>query len=116
VRHRRTSFTHPDPATHVLQKLVLRAGADGVAKVIAKGRGGQIGLPGLPLTALPLRVQVVNGAGQCWEASYATTLANDAGRLKAKSANRRRGWVAGGGDDDARSARERTGRRGCPLP
>jgi hypothetical protein len=52
--------------------VVLRAGPDGAAKVIAKGRGGAIGVPRLPLTALPLRVQLVNAAGQCWEATYSS--------------------------------------------
>jgi hypothetical protein len=78
-------FKHPDSAPRILQSLTLRAGANGKAKVTAKGKGAGLELPGLPLVGLPFRVQLVNGGGECWEASYGTTLKNDSQRLKAKS-------------------------------
>lgn len=51
-------------------KLTLAAGADGKAKILAKARGSHLGLDPLPW-AQPVRVQLVNGEGECWEASYA---------------------------------------------
>jgi acyl-homoserine lactone acylase PvdQ len=79
------TFTHSDAASRVLQKLTLHAGADGKAKIIARGKGGLLDLPSLPLVGLPLRVQLVNGNGECWEATYSATLQDDSDRLNAKS-------------------------------
>ncbi len=79
------TFTQPAPGARVLQKLVLRAGPDGRAKIVAKGRGANLALPSLPVVGMPLRAQLVNGAGTCWEASYSAVLHNDSTRLKAKS-------------------------------
>jgi cysteine-rich repeat protein len=52
-----------------LLKLDLRAGIDGKAKILAIGRGANLPMPVLPL-ATPLRVQLLAGNGQCWEAVY----------------------------------------------
>jgi acyl-homoserine lactone acylase PvdQ len=86
---RRTStgwrFTQPDAAPRALQKIVLRAGPDGQAKAQVKGRGAGLALPALPLVGLPLRVQLVNTAGTCFEAAYPATLRNDSVLLKARS-------------------------------
>jgi acyl-homoserine lactone acylase PvdQ len=79
------TFSQRSPGPRVLQKLVLRSGVDGRAKMLAKGRGAGLALPALPLTGLPLRAQLVNSAGTCWEASYATTVRNDSTKLKARS-------------------------------
>jgi acyl-homoserine lactone acylase PvdQ len=68
-----------------IQQLVLRAGVDGKAKITLKARGPQLATPALPITHLPVRVQLVNDAGSCWSASYATTQKNQTGTFKAKS-------------------------------
>jgi acyl-homoserine lactone acylase PvdQ len=78
-------FRHPDPAPRTLQTLTLRAGGDGKAKAIAKGKGAGLGLPALPITGLPVRVQLVNSDGECWEAVYGSALANGSDRFKAKN-------------------------------
>jgi acyl-homoserine lactone acylase PvdQ len=78
-------FKHADPAPRVLQTLTLRAGPDGKARVIAKGKGAGLALPSLPLAGFPLRAQLVNADGACWEAGYPTALRNDTVRFKAKS-------------------------------
>jgi hypothetical protein len=82
-----TGFTYANktPGPRGLQKLVLRAGADGKAKLLAKGKGGVLELPPLPISNLPIRVQLVNDAGACWTATYGTTLQNLGDRLRAKS-------------------------------
>ncbi len=79
------TYSQRSPGTRVLQKLVLRSGPDGRAKILAKGRGAGLSLPALPLSGLPLRVQLVSDTGVCWEAGYATTVRNDSTKLKARS-------------------------------
>jgi hypothetical protein len=68
-----------------VQQLTLRAGVSGKGQIGVKGRGLVLETPDLPISTLPIRVQLVNGLGECWEATYATTLRNQDDRLKAKS-------------------------------
>jgi acyl-homoserine lactone acylase PvdQ len=79
------TFAHPDAAPRVLQKLILRSGPDGKAKLVAKGKGGLLSLPALPIADLPLHAQLVSTDGQCWEATYAVIVRNDGAQLKAKN-------------------------------
>jgi hypothetical protein len=64
----------------------LKAGVAGKAKVLVKGKGESLALPGMPL-ALPLRVQVQRAGGQCWEAVYSGTgvVKSDATRFVGKA-------------------------------
>lgn len=68
-----------------VQQLVLRAGGDGKAKILFKARGPTLQTPTLPIAHLPVRVQLTNTDGACWDAAYSTTQKNDAGTFKAKS-------------------------------
>jgi hypothetical protein len=68
-----------------VQQLTLRAGVAGKAQIGLKARGPALATPDLPVQALPIRVQLVSTTGQCWEASYSTTLRNQEDRLKTKS-------------------------------
>jgi len=52
-----------------LQKVDLKAGADGKAKVAVKGQGELLTVPSLPLEP-PFRVQLLGAHGVCWEARY----------------------------------------------
>ncbi|MBY0397868.1 MAG: hypothetical protein K2X91_15555, partial [Thermoleophilia bacterium] len=64
-------------------QVILKAGAAGKAKIGVVEKGGPV--PALPL-AEPARVQLVNGAGACWEAGYASpALRNDASQFKDKN-------------------------------
>lgn len=54
-----------------LRKIRLRAGPAGEARVRVQGRGAALALPALPLDgADSLVVQLHNGLGTCWEASF----------------------------------------------
>ncbi len=68
-----------------LQQLVLKAGPAGKARITLKGKGALLHLPTLPIQHLPVRVQLNNSAGACWDATYSTTLKNQAGTFKSKS-------------------------------
>jgi hypothetical protein len=52
-----------------IQKLILKPGLAGAAKVIVKGKGTGLGMPALPL-ALPVTAQVLASNGECWSAVY----------------------------------------------
>jgi cysteine-rich repeat protein len=72
-----------------LQSISLKAGAQGKSKIVVKGRGVALGMPGLPLSPR-IRAQIKVGAGaeaRCWEASFSTLLrsAKPAEAMKAKS-------------------------------
>jgi hypothetical protein len=63
----------------------LKAGQTGKAQILVKGRGSNLQAPALSLMNLPVRVQLVNGGGACWEATYSSTFQNTATTFKAKS-------------------------------
>jgi hypothetical protein len=68
-----------------LRQVLLKSGADGKAQIVVKGSGPLLALPTLPLTPLPVHVQLTSSDGTCWEATYHTTLLNSFDRFKAKS-------------------------------
>jgi hypothetical protein len=39
----------------------------------------------MPVTELPLRLQLVNADGECWEATFSTLFANGTAEVKARS-------------------------------
>jgi len=67
-------------------QIFLKAGAAGKAAIGVVGKGGvNPVLPPLPL-AQPVTVQLVNGAGTCWQATYSTPArVNDGSTFKDKS-------------------------------
>jgi hypothetical protein len=68
----------PDGTTPVK---LLTAGS-GAIKSLFKSKGEHAPVPALPLT-LPVAVQLQNAAGGCWEATYGTSILNDADTFKA---------------------------------
>jgi DNA-binding beta-propeller fold protein YncE len=76
---RETDFT-----PHGLRAVVLRAGGDAQAKIVARGKGRRLVLPALPL-AVPVIVQMQAADGRCWEAVYGAPSHNDAERFKARA-------------------------------
>jgi len=68
-----------------LAKIGLKAGDPGKAKLKASGKGANLALPTLPLTA-PVTVRLLRkDAPVCWEATYSSPTKNDAASFKAKS-------------------------------
>jgi cysteine-rich repeat protein len=69
-----------------LQRILLKAGEAGKAKVLVKGRGESLPDPPLPFT-LPITVQLRSTNGQCWEAEYfeAGASRNEPGSFKGKA-------------------------------
>jgi len=56
-----------------VSKISLRAGGDGKARISLKAKGTNVGMPTLPLSQdSTVIVQLVNGLGTCWEATYTT--------------------------------------------
>jgi hypothetical protein len=66
----------------ILKLTLLRAGAEGKAKILVRAQGANVPLPNLPVTDFPVRVQLQSTGGRCWEAEF---LAADA----AKNSNER---------------------------
>jgi hypothetical protein len=64
--------------------MLLRSGSVGRAKLKAKGNGPTLVTAPSSL-ALPVRVQLQNDAGFCWEAVYGTADVNAGGSFRAKS-------------------------------
>ncbi len=52
-----------------IERIVMKLGDEGRAKVLIKGRGENLIVPPLPMS-LPIRVQLHVGADRCWEATY----------------------------------------------
>lgn len=84
-------YKYKDPAltNDGSSKLILKGGAAGKAKIIFKGKGSNLPLPGLPLDGLnPVRVQAHNSDNaNCWDATFApaTIKKNTASLFKAKT-------------------------------
>ena len=53
-----------------LMKILLKAGSDGQAKIIVKGKGLNLDDPDLANLSQPITVQISNTDGLCWEAVY----------------------------------------------
>jgi hypothetical protein len=68
-----------------LQQVLLKAGPTGKAQIVVKGRGNDLQAPSLSVMNLPVRVQLVNGGGACWEATFGSTLQNTTTSFKARS-------------------------------
>ena len=66
-----------------VQKIQLKAGAPGSAKIVVSGKGANLGLPPLPIGTLPVTVQLAGSHGKCWQASYPNAQKNQSDQLKA---------------------------------
>ena len=79
------SYKDADRTPNGIDRLVLKAGLDGKAKVTLKGKG--LDLPAIPIPLqLPATVQVQAASGACWQATYTADGAsrNDGVQFKGK--------------------------------
>ncbi len=67
-----TGFKYKNSAATAdgIQKLDLKAGIDGKAKVTVKGKGEGLDMPALDQLALPLLLQLQASNGECWQSTY----------------------------------------------
>jgi hypothetical protein len=71
-----------------IQTIILKAGDDGKAKIVVRGKGGGLDMPSLGLLASPLTVQLKRAGGSvCWGAAYSfpPALKNTAAMFKDKA-------------------------------
>jgi hypothetical protein len=67
-------------------KLGLKGGAAGKATIGIAGKGANLVLPGLPITALPVRAVLVRDDGAlCWDARFSNPTHDDTSAFQAKS-------------------------------
>ncbi len=68
-----------------IARIILRTSSKDRARVLVDAEGSNLARPALPLQT-PLKVQLVNSVGKCWEADYqgADVLDNSAERFKAR--------------------------------
>lgn len=85
-RESATKLDYADKAAsqHGIQKVQLKAGAAGKARIAVKGGGVHLGAPGVPLT-IPVTARLIRSDGpQCWEATFTSPSRNEMGQFKAK--------------------------------
>ena len=78
-------YVDKDRTPNGIQQVVLKAGSAGKAQIIVQGKGALLPHPALPIADLPVTVQLVSGAGQCWAATYGSSLRNDGEQFKARA-------------------------------
>lgn len=81
-----SGFRYRDPTTSAagIRTMKLVPGADGVARVIVRGKGAALPLPPFPATP-PVAVQLRTDAGECWGATYSAPSRNDGGGFTGRS-------------------------------
>jgi hypothetical protein len=62
-------YTDRTGAADGLFGILLQAGKPGAARVVVKGGGSELHVPVVPLE-VPIRVQLQNTAGECWETLF----------------------------------------------
>ncbi|HYC56696.1 MAG TPA: sialidase family protein [Candidatus Binatia bacterium] len=65
-------------------KIAIKTGGDRKSSARVSASGPDLVLPPTPIDPLPLRVQLVNNNGSCWEASFSGNLQNDTDGFRAK--------------------------------
>jgi Trypsin/Bacterial pre-peptidase C-terminal domain len=84
-KERRRGFSYSDRRLldGAIKGITLTAGRSGSARIAVDGKSGKLDLPGLPLSAGPLTVQLTNDRA-CWAATYSAPQRNTAVSFRAK--------------------------------
>jgi len=67
-----------------IRTLQLRPGGDGEARVTLNANGAHVEHAALPF-AVPIRVQLESSTGECWDATYSTSVVNDGRSFAARA-------------------------------
>ena len=67
-----------------LARVILAAGGDGDARIIAIGSGENLRVPMVPLTP-PVTVELQAANGECWGATYSSPIVNDTTEFEARA-------------------------------
>ena len=67
-----------------VQRLDLESGIAGKAQVAVSAKGLNLTSPSLPISTLPVTVQLRSSAGQCWQSTHTSVLADTTTQFKAK--------------------------------
>jgi hypothetical protein len=79
-------YKNRDRTPEGITSVMLKAGADGAAKIVLKGKGRNLTMPSIMPLSQPVRAQLLNSDGVCWEATYgAPALANTTRQFKDKA-------------------------------
>jgi hypothetical protein len=86
VPGKKVKYKDADLTPDGMQKMLMQEGGPGSGKILAKGKGANLGVPALGLTT-PVTVRLVRSGGSaCWEATYSTNvIQSTADTFKAKS-------------------------------
>ena len=78
-------YVDAERANGGIRRLALKEGPDRKARIVLRGKGQNLWVPGLPLRQeSDVTVQLVNESA-CWEAKYSTYLRRDSERFEARS-------------------------------
>jgi hypothetical protein len=81
-----TGFKYDDPtlSNSGMQRITLKSGSSGKAKIIAKGKGANLNLSTAQMAKNPaVIVQFKNNTGQCWTSSFSFATKNQPDQFKA---------------------------------
>ena len=76
------SYRDKNRTPNGVDRMLLKADAAGKSKLLVKGRGTNLEMPHLPLT-MPVKVQLKNTDGVCWEATYSAAQSNGPQKFRA---------------------------------
>ena len=80
---RRLKYADPFYTPDGVNSVLLQPSQFQKTRIKLKGKGSRLPIEGLPF-GLPVRAQLQNTAGDCWEATYGTPRKNDSTTFKAK--------------------------------
>jgi streptogramin lyase len=79
-------YKNRDRRPEGVESILLREGPDGGAVITLKGRGRNLTMPAVMPLSQPVKVQLLNSDGVCWEATYgAPALQNSTRQFKDKA-------------------------------
>ncbi len=79
--HTGVRYFDKDMTPDGLRLIRIKEGPPGKARISVTGKGPELALPNIASIAQPVTVQLVNGAGACWEATFTAPAARHDGTI-----------------------------------